>query len=237
MFDFRLAPVPGQTEDLMRKGWEGMMKMALLERFGSYNWLHDWASGRPFDNLFLVRKPRMATSVIDTARRRELALLPTRRSASVCCGPPSSRTPTVQRHIQDPEAAWDAMLSLNDGGVSRLMDYLAGVARPEVKLERIREQVDDILDDLVNRRLGAYYRQEGAAEVENKKRIADLVIRSLGERADRMGDLLRILQPSRDHSAGAVSAQRRRAVRAVSAARGLRLAAAAAAVGSSTCSL
>ena len=199
MFDFRLAPVPGQTEDLMRKGWEGMMKMALLERFGSYNWLHEWSSGRPFDNLFLVRKPRMATSVIDTREERELALLSDQEERLGLLRTTFIEDATVQRHIQDPEAAWDAMLILNDGGVSRLMDYLAGVARPAVKLERIREQVDDILDDLVNRRLGAYYRQEGAAEVENKKRIADLVIRSLGERADCMGDLLRILQPSRDH--------------------------------------
>ena len=199
MFDFRLAPIPGQTEDLMRKGWEGMMKMALLERFGSYNWLHDWASGRAFNNLFLVRKPRMATHVIDTREERELSLLPDQKERLMLLRTTFVEDPTVARHVQDPEAAWDAMLNLNDGGVSRLMEYLAGVARPEVKLGRIREQLDDILDDLINRRLGVYYRQEGAAEVENKKRIADRVIKSLSERADHMGDLLRILQPSKDH--------------------------------------
>jgi hypothetical protein len=199
MFDFRLAPVPGQTEDLMRKGWEGMMKMALLERFGSYNWLHDWAPGKPFDNLFLVRKPRMATAVIDTREDRELGLLPGQEERLALLRTTFVEDPTVRRHIQDSEAAWDAMRSLNDGGVSRLMDYLAGVARPVVKLERIREQVDDILDDLINRRLGAYYRREGAAEVENKKRIAELVVKALSERADRIGDLIRILQPSKDH--------------------------------------
>lgn len=199
MFDFRLAPVPGQTEDLMRKGWEGMMKMALLERFGSYNWLHDWASGRPFDNLFLVRKPRMASNVIDTREERELSLLPDQKERLALLRTTFVEDPTVDRHIQNPEAAWDAMMSLNDGGVSRLMDYLADVARPEVKSERIREQLDDILDELINRRLGAFYRREGAAEVENKKRIADLVIKSLSEHADRIGDLLHILQPSKDH--------------------------------------
>lgn len=199
MFDFRLAPVPGQTEDLMRKGWEGMMKMVLLERFGSYNWLHDWASGRPFDNLFLVRKPRMASSVIDTRDDRELALLPDQEERLDLLRATFVEDPTVRRHIQKPEASWDAMLSLNDGGVGRLMDYLASVARPEIKLERIGEQVGDILDELLTRRLGAYYRQEGAAEVETKKRIADLITRALSERADHMGDLLRTLQPSKDH--------------------------------------
>jgi len=202
MFDFRLAPVPGQTEDLMRKGWEGMMKMALLERFGSYDWLHDWASGRPFDNLFLVRKPRMATNVIDTREDRELSVLPGQKKRLQMLRTTFIADPIVERHIRDQETAWDAMLRLNDGGVSRLMDYLAGVARPEVKLERIREQLDDILDDLVHRRLGAYYRQEGAAEVENRRRIAERVIGSLSDRADRIGDLLHVLQPSKDHLRG-----------------------------------
>ena len=76
MFDQRLTPAPGQTEDLMRKGWEGMMKLTLLERFGAYNWLHEWAPGRPFDNLFLVRKPRMAAAVIETDNEREQRLIP-----------------------------------------------------------------------------------------------------------------------------------------------------------------
>ena len=45
-------------------------------------------------------------------------------------------------------------LAPEQAGVSRLTEYLAGVARPEVKLERIGEQLDGIVDDLAGRRLG-----------------------------------------------------------------------------------
>ncbi|WP_286146012.1 virulence factor SrfC family protein, partial [Shigella sp. FC1967] len=31
---------------------------------------------------------------------------------------------TVQRYIREPDQAWEAMLSLNDGGMQRLADYL-----------------------------------------------------------------------------------------------------------------
>ncbi len=198
MFDFRLNPVPGETEDLMRKGWEGMMKLALLERFGGYGWLHEWSPGRPFDNLFLVRKPRMAAAVIETDAAGERAILPTQVERLAQLRRTFCDEPTVRKHLEDPQTAWDAMLSLNDGGISRLADYLDGVAQPETKLARIGEQVDEVIEELVRHRFGAYYRAEGAAEVDNKHRLAERVVGGLRQRANRFADLLRALQPPRE---------------------------------------
>jgi len=198
MFDFRLSPVPGETEDLMRKGWEGMMKLALLERFGAYNWLHEWSPGRPFDNCFLVRKPRMATAVIATRDGREIEILPEQTARLGLLKATFCDEPAVRKHVKEPATAWDAMLALNDGGISRLTDYLAKVARPEVKLARIREQVLELTEELSGHRLGVYYHAEGAAEVAAKARIAARLGESLGARAERIGDLLALLQPQKD---------------------------------------
>jgi hypothetical protein len=199
MFDFRLNPVPGETEDLMRKGWDGMMKLALLERFGAYNWLHEWSPGRPFDNLFLVRKPRMATAVLDTRDGVEHGVLPEQSERLGLLRTTFCEDPAVRKHIQSPETAWDAMLALNDGGISRLAEYLGLVAQPEQKLKRIREQVDEITEELVRHRFGPYYRAEGAAEMDAKRRISERLIKALGRKPDRVGDLIEMLQPSRDH--------------------------------------
>lgn len=198
MFDYRLSPIPGETEDLMRKGWEGMMKLALLERFGGYNWLHEWAPGRPFDNLFLVRKPRMAASVIETDADGERALLANQRERLGLLRRTFCEEPLVRKHLQDPEASWDAMLSFNDGGIGLVADYLGEVAQPAAKLDRIREQIDAVTDDLVGRRFGAYYREEGAAEVDNKRRLAERVVGALRQRPNRFADLLYALQPPRE---------------------------------------
>jgi hypothetical protein len=198
MFDMRLAPVPGQTEDLMRKGWEGMMKLALLERFATYQWLQDWEPGKPFDNLFLVRKPRMAAAVIETDDNGEHRIMATQAERIAQLRGTFCAEPTVQKHLADPAAAWDAMMTLNDGGIARLAGYLGEVSSPRSKLDRIAEQVDAIVSELVEHRFAGYYRQEGAAEVENKQRLVDRVLAALKPRAGRFGELIAMLQPSRE---------------------------------------
>lgn len=200
MFDLRLNPAPDtDTEDLMRKGWEGLMKLNLTERFGSYGWLQEWSPGRPFNNLFLVRKPRMAAAVIDTDDTAgERSIVEGQRDRLGRLRRTFCDEPLVRRHLEDPGAAWDAMLSLNDGGISRLADYLGGVAQPETKLGRIGEQVDEVVEELVRHRFGAYYRAEGAAEVDNKRRLSERVLGALRQRANRFADLLLALQPPRE---------------------------------------
>lgn len=198
MFDFRLNPVPSETEDLMRKGWEGMMKLALLERFGAYEWLREWSPGRPFDNLFLVRKPRMAAAVIQTDDSGEHGVLPGQRSRLDLLRRSFCEDAIVQKHLGDPQAAWDAMLRFNDGGISRLAEYLGKVAVPESKLARIGEQIEVSVEEILKHRFGAYFRAEGAAEVDNKRRLVDRVVAALRQRPNRFGALLAALQPPKE---------------------------------------
>lgn len=182
----------------MRKGWEGMMKLALLERFAAYQWLQEWAPGRPFDNLFLVRKPCMAAAVIETDDRGEHRVLAAQAERLEQLRSTFCAEPSVQRHLADPAVAWDAMMTLNDGGITRLAQYLATVASPESKRARITEQLDVLTGELIEHRFASYYRQEGAAEVENKQRLAERVLSALKPRAGRFADLLAMLQPPRD---------------------------------------
>ncbi len=198
MFDMRLTAAPGQTEDLMRKGWEGMMKLTLTERFGTYNWLHEWTPGRPFDNLFLVRKPRMAAAVIETNEDGEQRLMPSQVEWLTLLRRTFCAEPAVQKHLADPGAAWDAMLALNDGGITRLAAYLSDVASGQTKLARIAEQIDGIAEELVRHRFAGYYRQQGAAEVEGKQRLAERVLAALKPCASGFAELLALLQPPRD---------------------------------------
>ena len=43
-----------------------MIGITLQEHFKQCEWLDDWAGGRPFDNVFLVRKPGHLQSVFKT---------------------------------------------------------------------------------------------------------------------------------------------------------------------------
>ncbi|GAB3460493.1 putative virulence factor [Azotobacter salinestris] len=195
MFDMRIGSDLDKGEDLLRLGWGsgGMMKMTMLERFGQYAWLQDWAGGRPFDNSFLVRKPRLKVTFLDLEDGQEVAIHEAAREPLALMRRTFCEDETVNRHIHAPEDAWDAMLALNDGGMGRIGRYLRQVALREVKLGRIREQLDAVLH-LLESRLGHWFQAEGAGELERKRRIARQISDALWPRRLLLGELLQRMQ-------------------------------------------
>ncbi|MBN2751702.1 MAG: putative virulence factor [Rhodospirillaceae bacterium] len=199
MFDMRLTPRPDETEDLIRSGWAGMMRLALLEKFEQFDWVNAWTPGQPFTNLFLVRKPGMAAGVIRNEGRREVAVESDQQSRLDMLRKTFVADATVCRHFGDAAAAWDAMMALDDGGMGALLAYLEHVARREVKLERIAEQVDKIVREVTEVRLGEYYRSNGADEVARKTLLAEKVVQTVRKRASSLGELLALMQPKSEY--------------------------------------
>lgn len=197
--DKRLMPVPGQSDTALDELWKSMIHITLLERFGQCEWLQEWSDGRPFDNLFLMRKPGFMSAVIDTLekdgeceernfRPGEKERLARQRAIFVA-------NENVSRHVRDPGEAWDAVLTLNDGGMGRLAAYLAKASPKEIKLNRIREQIKERTERITEHRLGIYFFGEGAGEVEKKKKTAQAVAAAVEQHADSFGELLFSLQP------------------------------------------
>jgi len=192
MFDMRISADLDKEEDLLRIGWGngGMMKMCMLERFGQYSWLQEWLPDRPFSNTFLVRKPRMKVTFLDLDSSNSEMGITTSAAASLAMMRRTFRMDeTVQRHISEPAEAWDAMMALNDGGMKRMADYLREVALPEVKLQRIYEQLDDAIH-LIENRLGRWCQRDGADAIEKKRQVARQIYRSLWPRRALIGELL-----------------------------------------------
>lgn len=195
MFDMRIGSDLDKGEDLLRLGWGsgGMMKMTMLERFGQYTWLQEWTAGQPFDNTFLVRKPRMKVTFLDVQAGEEIGINAAAQDSLGLMRSTFVEDETVQRHVNQPQQAWDAMLELNDGGMGRISQYLRGVALREVKLGRIREQLDDVLH-LLDNRLGHWYQAEGAGELEKKRKIAKQIFDAVWPRRILLGELLQRMQ-------------------------------------------
>ncbi len=193
-FDYKLMPKPGETLENIRMEWAGMMQATLLERFGKYPWLQEWAKGKPFNNLFLVRKPRMASAVIDTADK-ERAIKPEQQDRLNSMRRSFCEIDSVTRHFASPEEAWDAVMTLNDGGIGRLAAYLASLAGRDAKIRRIEEQVLRLCDQSVGHDLGIYYQSDGNEEMAKKKVIAAAVREMLRKRASSIGLLIHHLAP------------------------------------------
>ncbi len=202
MFDMRLTPKPDETEDLIRNGWLGMMKLALLEKFEQFEWVNKWTPDKPFDNLFLVRKPGMAAGVIRTDGRRETEIEPSQTERMALLRRTFVADPTVNKHIADPAASWDAMMALDDGGMAALVAYLEDVAKPEVKFSRIAERVDTLVRRLIDGDLGAYRFREGEDALKEKQDIAKRVTAALAARPFMLGELLSLMQPPLEHLRG-----------------------------------
>jgi len=197
-FDQRLDVVPGQTTDTLRSSWEGLIKLALLEHFGKYQWLHEWTPGQCFDNLFPVRKPGKAGAVIRTEGEQEFDLLPAQTDRLHLLRKTFCEHPLVRKHLRDPDVAWDAMIAANDGGVSRLLEHLTLAVDHEARLRRIRDQLDSRAAEIADKWLKRFYRAEGAVAVTDKKALAAAIMQPLAARPQLLGDLIYLLQPSRD---------------------------------------
>lgn len=201
MFDKRINASLSHTEDQLQIGWgsEGLMQQALLERFGQYNWVDEWTRGKPFNNMFLVRKPREPVSFLDLENGKEIAVKAEYQNQLDLMRGTFCADTTIQKHFSDPAQTWDSMMALNQGGVDLLSDHVSNAADLDVKLTRIREQVVGIVDDLIKKRFAIYFQAEGASEVEKKKQIAKEIVTSLKGRAPLIGELMFQLQPVAEH--------------------------------------
>ncbi|MFC0178561.1 putative virulence factor [Thorsellia kenyensis] len=200
MFDMRVGQSltldPLQLKEVWGTG--GLMKMAILERFGQYDWLEKWGEG-PFNNTFLVRKPRLEQfSSIELNAGEEVAFNPSHLDKLALMKQTFCDDEIVQKHIAEPSNAWDAMLTLNDGGISRIIDALKLTTGLSFKLDRIREQLEQTKHDLVTSRLKKWYHSQGEEEVTAKENIAREIINVLTKQAKRHGEILLALMPNKE---------------------------------------
>lgn len=196
MFDKRISGALQQPKSQLDEGWEGLVKMTMLERFGNEDWMKKWANG-PFDNTYLVRKPRMPVAFLDLEQGSEARINASYSDQLYLMRETFTQSPSVRLHVADPAAAWDAMASLNDGGMTRLAEYVGSIATLDFKLARIEEQLSQkILQPVVEARLKPLYHQDGADEADKKKVIATKLWQDLGRIRVLLPELLSKLELS-----------------------------------------
>lgn len=189
MFDMKIADTLTKDQAMMEMVWENLIKMTMLERFQQYNWMQEWTPDRPFDNTFLVRKPRMPVTFLTLENDDETAVTTHAEPALATMAQTFKDNALVQAHVGDAEQTWQAMLSLNDGGITRLSDYLSKVAIREHKLTRINEQMNTLLHDLIEGRLGPWFFHDGADEIVARRKQAQTLVDALLPRIKLLGDL------------------------------------------------
>lgn len=126
--------------DSLEYGRSGLLQQTVLERFEFEEWFKDW-SGRPFNNIVLVRKPgTLDCSFVDKNPDTgfELQIPDSYKQKINYMRERFIADPDVRKYINDPETAWDSMLELNDGGLTRTAALIATADMDEIKLSAVR---------------------------------------------------------------------------------------------------
>jgi len=208
-FDMQLGDSAADGGAVTR--FERRMKASLLERFGrgQDSWVEEWEPGRPFDNCYWLRNPNyFVEGLIDyDENRRELNIRPEKaeRIAELRAG--CLEAEPVRRHFRDPAAAWDAALSLNDGGVTYLTDALARVCKPDSKLRQIRVQLDQISGDLLRALTPFHVSDDVETRIAEKQEAATKVIDDLEAALarHRFGAVMAALMVDQDEIEGRIA--------------------------------
>ncbi len=172
---------------------------ASLEKFSRHpdSWLREWTPGEPFKNCFWVRNPNYyVTGLIDyDQQKRELGVLQSQEARLEELRKGCLAAEAVRKHFADPEASWDAALSLNDGGSNHIVAALERVCRVDVKLRQIETQLDIEARDVAARVSPFHVASDAESRLEEKRAAADHVIDALEVAAsrNRFGALQRAL--------------------------------------------
>lgn len=200
MFDQCINQSLNTDEAALRQAWglNGLIKLTMSERFGHYKWMQEWHREQPFNNTFLVRKPRHPSSFINIVDNQEVEFIADQRPQLDVMRRTFIADKAINRYVQSPAEAWDAMLTLNDGGMARMAAYLRQVARLESKLERINEQLEEEQNKLTESGLSGWYQPDGEEDTAKKAKIAAAIQKVLLAKPDYHGELLQHLLPPRN---------------------------------------
>jgi len=182
--------------------WTTRLQASLLDFFGKF---HDWPTqwdDKPFNNISWLRSTAVGFDKVfdytaepkqEVLAPRAAAFLASRRAAFLA-------NPSVRVHFSEPEAAWDAGLSANDGGIALLASRLRPVCDPALKAEQIKGRLLALARDIDGQLRPLFHDGDMAAELERARARSKAVVRDLVTcaRSQRFGALLRALQVTAD---------------------------------------
>lgn len=173
--DMHFNRTPGRDDSMPSDDlWEARVKASLLQPLQEANgWLDAWHPGQPFSNTLLARNPGKSQSLSRlTEDGVEGEFLPGVPEKIERWGREFSANAGIRRYVKNPEKAWAEVFRLNDAGMSYLVECLAPVCRPELKLSQLNNQIAILRADM-KRRLSEWHVGDDL-DAEYQKRLAAL---------------------------------------------------------------
>lgn len=178
--------------------WTTRLESSLVNFFGQvHDWPQNWDGTHPFNNVFLLRNPNfLCEAIFDYADRRETGIRQEQQAFVEEVRQSFMHSPLVQKHVADPERAWQAAMTLNDGGVGLLRQSLRPLCNPELKRQQISGSLAEKCDRL-RTGLAPFYRTDDREELRRQKeQLSRLLVSQMAKVAEKQlfGEFLRRLQ-------------------------------------------
>lgn len=165
----------GKNEDADR--FHSRLEGSLLNTYGKYSydngsksWVQEWLPGNPFNNVFLLRNPAIVQdSLFDYCEKTEVGLRPDKVEYVSSLRRVFVNDSIIRQYHANPEVAWDAMMQLNDGGISRIADSLRPVCNPDTKRQQVMRKANELREH-VFAHLQPFFHSGDVAEQRLKKR-------------------------------------------------------------------
>lgn len=134
------------------------LEASLLGYFGkAHTWPRQWTPGAAFQNCYWFRNPNIpAEAIIRYDGRVETDYIAEKRARIGELRSGFLELPEAATHFHDPARAFDEALKLNDGGISYIIENLAKVCRPDMKLEQLRLRLGELRQEMADK-LDRYY--------------------------------------------------------------------------------
>lgn len=183
--------------------WDNRLHASLLDFFGKqHEWPRIWDGKRCFNNLFLLRNPNFRfDAVLDyDAEGREKGIRPDQQAYVDALRTAFLNSKSAAAHFENPRVAWDAVMKLNDGGISYLRERLRPLCTPDVKQRQLEAAIRERQERLVVRFKPFWRSDDKEALRQAKTSAARQLARYLALLAEKQlfGELLSRLQV-RDH--------------------------------------
>ncbi|MEM8799568.1 MAG: virulence factor SrfC family protein [Pseudomonadota bacterium] len=176
----------GEDEASRRSMWSGRIFASLLELYQRDGWLDNW-DGKPFRNTLWLRNPGILQKhlieyeleEVDGEMKRKSPLIEIGHAEDIQSELPNLRSfflndKNVTQYFRDPEAAFDALLSLNDGGVDYLVRRVSEVCDPAVKRMQVEGRLLAQARDLTEAYKSFYDADDGESRDEKLKQAISI---------------------------------------------------------------
>lgn len=184
-FDTSFAESAGK-----KNPYPNRLRTSLLEPYCKrHTWPVDWAGERAFRNCYAVRNPKFKQDAMfdylssDKSDGEAYYTEKNLRADKVKLVADFERlfleSEDVVRHFADAPRAWQALMTLNDGGVGYLVANLKPVCNPDIKHRQVEAQLGRLCETVRSRLATFYVSGDQDEELRKKQALVQEILRNL----------------------------------------------------------